>query len=113
MTLLIWAIAAAAPLAPNRTWSDTNLALFGRLGQRTAISLGVEREDRRTAVDTRIEARLDQRLSLKLRTFIAFAATPNANFREKWGIAGGLEADVTSFAMLLADVRHEIGRAHV
>lgn len=70
------------------------------------MSLGAEREDRQTAADTRLEARIDQRLGSGLRTYIAVAATPDANFREKWGATGGMEIDVASFATLLVDLRH-------
>ena len=108
-----WGVAAAQSFShvtfqnrPSRTWSDTSLAIFGNLGSGTAISLGGEREDRRTATDTRLEARIDQRLGPTLRTYVAVAATPNANFREKWGITGGIEADVANFMTLLADLRH-------
>ena len=91
---------------PSRTWADTSFAFFGNVGRTTAVSFGVEREDRRTATDTRFEARLDQQFGSGLRGYVAVAATPNANFREKWGVTGGVEADVASFATLLADVRH-------
>ena len=91
---------------PGRTWSDTTVAIFGQLAPATALALAAEREDRRTAVDTRLELRLDQGLGPHVRTFVAFATTPHADFREKWGVTGGVEADVTSFATLLADLRH-------
>lgn len=108
-----WGFAAAQSFShvtfqnqPSRTWADTSLSVFGNIGPATAVSFGAEREDRQTATDTRLEARIDQRLGSGLRTYIAVAATPNANFREKWGVTGGLEVDVASFATLLADLRH-------
>jgi YaiO family outer membrane protein len=108
-----WGFAAAQSFShvtfanrPSRTWADTSFAVFGNVGRETAISFGVEREDRRTATDTRFEARLDQQFGSALRGYVAVAATPNANFREKWGVTGGIEADVASFATLLADIRH-------
>jgi YaiO family outer membrane protein len=108
-----WGLAAAQSFSrvtfanrPSQTWADTSFAIFGNIGRTTALSVGVEREDRRTATDTRFEARIDQQLRPSLRTYVAVAATPNANFREKWGVTGGVEADVASFATLLADLRH-------
>lgn len=91
---------------PSQTWYDSSVALFGGIGPATLVALTAEREDRRTFVDTRVEARIDHRFGNSFRTFMAFAATPNANFREKWGVTAGVEADVASFVTLLADLRH-------
>lgn len=91
---------------PGQTWYDTSIALFGGVGPATSVAFSVEREDRRIFVDTRVDARIDHRFGNKFRTFVAFAMTPNANFREKWGVTAGVEGDVTSFATLLADLRH-------
>ncbi|HKY82939.1 MAG TPA: YaiO family outer membrane beta-barrel protein [Sphingobium sp.] len=91
---------------PSRTWSNTTLGIYGRITPGTTVALAAEREDRRMAVDTRIEGRIDQRLGLHARAFVAFARTPDADFREKWGVTGGVEADVASFVTLLADLRH-------
>lgn len=91
---------------PSQTWSTTTLALFGHVGPGTTLSLAGEREDRQSFVDTRIEGRLDQRMGGKVRAYLAVSGTPHADFREKWGVGGGVEADVTPYATLLADVRH-------
>lgn len=91
---------------PSQTWGTTSFATFGSLGPGTTLSFEAEREDRQTAIDTRLEARLDQRISSRVRTFVAFSATPHADFRERWGVTGGVEADVLPFATLIADLRH-------
>lgn len=90
----------------SQTWYDTNIALFGAIDSKTSAALTVEREDRRSFADTRLETRIDHRFGNKFRTFLALAATPNANFREKWGVTAGMEADIASFATVLADLRH-------
>ncbi|HKT77702.1 MAG TPA: YaiO family outer membrane beta-barrel protein [Sphingobium sp.] len=94
------------PGRSGRTWSTTSFAAFGGLAPGTTLSLEADREDRQTAIDTRVEARLDQRVSSRVRAFVAFAATPHADFRERWGVSGGVEADIAPFATLIADLRH-------
>jgi len=91
---------------PSRTWSTTTLGVFGQIGRGTNLSLEGEREDRGTAIDTHLLARIDQQFSKGWRGHIAVAGTPSADFREQWSIRGGLEADVGKRLTLLADVRH-------
>lgn len=91
---------------PGRTWSTTTLGAFGQVGRGTNLSFEGEREDRGTAVDTHLLARIDQQFSKSWRGHIAAAVTPGADFREQWSIRGGLEADVGRRVTLLADVRH-------
>lgn len=90
----------------SQNWTSTTLAVFGRVARGTTLALAAEREDRRSFVDTRIEGRIDEQIGSQIRTYIAVAGTPHADFREKWGISGGIEADAAPFATLLADVRH-------
>ncbi|AMK25450.1 YaiO family outer membrane beta-barrel protein [Sphingobium sp. TKS] len=91
---------------PSRTWSTTTLAAYGRVAQGTVLALAAEREDRQSFTDTRIEGRIDQRIGPHIRAYAALAVTPHADFREKWSASGGIEADVTSYATLLGDLRH-------
>ncbi|KEQ51378.1 YaiO family outer membrane beta-barrel protein [Sphingobium chlorophenolicum] len=91
---------------PSQTWSATTLAAFGRVAPGTVLAVAAEREDRQSFVDTRIEGRIDRRFGPHVRAYAAVAATPKADFREKWGVSGGVEADVTRYATLLADLRH-------
>lgn len=91
---------------PSRTWSTTTLAAYGRVAPGTVLALAAEREDRQSFTDTRIEGRIDQSFGPHIRAYAALAATPHADFREKWGVSGGVEADVTPYATLLADLRH-------
>lgn len=90
----------------DRTWSTTTLSVFGKVAPGTTLSLQAEREDRQIAIDTRLEARIDQRFGGGLSGHVAIAGTPNADFRERFGIAAGIEARLTSRLTLLADVRH-------
>jgi len=90
----------------DRTWSTTTLSVFGKVARDTTLSLQAEREDRQTAIDTRVEARIDQRFGGGVSGHVAISGTPNADFRERFGIAAGIEATLTSRLTLLADVRH-------
>lgn len=91
---------------PSQSWSTTTVAAFGHVGQGTVLAVSAEREDRQIFTDTRIEARIDQSFGPHIRAYAAVAATPHADFREKWGVSGGIEADVTPYATLLGDLRH-------
>lgn len=90
---------------PDRTWWSTTLGAFGQVARGTTLSFEGEREDRGTAVDTHLLARIDQQFSPGWRGHVAATVTPGADFREKWSIRGGLEADVGRVT-LLADARH-------
>ena len=91
---------------PSRTWSTTTLAAYGRVAQGTVLAFAAEREDRQSFTDTRLEGRIDQRIGPHIRAYAALAVTPRADFREKWSASGGIEADVTSYATLIGDLRH-------
>jgi YaiO family outer membrane protein len=91
---------------PDRTWWTTTFGAFGEVARGTTLSFEGEREDRGTAVDTHLLARIDQQFSRALRGHVAAAITPKADFREQWSLRGGLEADVGGRVTLLADARH-------
>lgn len=91
---------------PDRTWWSTTLGAFAEVAGGTNLSFEGEREDRGTAVDTHLLARIDQQFSPGWRGHVAVAVTPEADFREKWSIRGGLEADLGGRVTLLADARH-------
>ena len=98
----------------DRTWSTTTVAVFGKVAPDTTLALQAEREDRQTAIDTRLEARIDQRFGGGISGHVAISGTPNADFRERFGIAAGIEATLTPRLTLLADVRHaDYGGARV
>lgn len=91
---------------PDRNWWTTTLGAFGEVARGTTLSFEGEREDRGTAVDTHLLARVDQQFAPGWRGHVAAAVTPDADFREKWSVRGGLEADLGKRLTLLADVRH-------
>jgi len=90
----------------DRTWSTTMIAGFGAIGPATTLTLTGEREDRQTAVDTRLEARIDQQFGGGISGHVAIAGTPHADFRERFSVGAGVEAPVMAGLTLLADVRH-------
>lgn len=98
----------------ERSWWATTVGLFGEIAQGATLAAEVEREDRETAVDTRLFARLDYRLTPQLRGYVAAAATPDADFRERWSVRGGIEGDVLPNLTLGADLRYaDYGGANV
>lgn len=87
------------------TWSTLRLGVDWRATAATTVSGEVDREDRDGATDTRLALRLDRRLSPWLRGYVAASATPEADFRERWRIAAGGEADLIGPLTLRIDVR--------
>lgn len=99
---------------PDSNWWTTTLGAFGEVTPGTTLSVEGEREDRGFAVDTHLLARVDQQFSPGWRGYVAAAITPRANFRERWSLRGGIEADLDRRLTLLADVRHaDYGPIHV
>lgn len=90
----------------KRTWWTTTVGAYAEMARGATLSAEVEREDREVAVDTHLLARIDYRFSAGLRGYLAAGATPEASFREKWSVRGGIEADVLPNLTLGADVRH-------
>lgn len=98
----------------RQTWLSTTLAFFGTVARNTTVSLQAEREDRQSAVDTRIEARVDQRFGRRIVGHLSIAGTPNADFRERLSVAAGIDATITPAIAILADVRRaDYGRGVV
>ena len=90
----------------DRTWWTTSFGVFASVSNATTLSLEAEREDRDIAVDTRIAARIDQQFAPGWRGHLTAAVTPQADFRERWSVSGGVEADIGSNLTLLLDARH-------
>lgn len=87
------------------TWSTQRLGVNWRAGEATTVSGEVDREDRDVSIDTRLALRLDRRLSPWLRGYVAASATPDADFRERWRVATGGEADLIGPLTLRIDLR--------
>nr|WP_246352358.1 YaiO family outer membrane beta-barrel protein [Sphingomonas xinjiangensis] len=106
----IYANQAVARVSLDRgahsTWWNTTVGAFGTVLPGTTVSAEVEREDRSGTVDTRLTARADQRFTASLRGYLGLAATPHADFRERWSVRGGLEFDLLGPLTLLMDARH-------
>jgi YaiO family outer membrane protein len=98
----------------ERTWWTTTLGVFGDIAEGATLSAEIEREDREVAIDTRMLARLDYRFSPQWRGYVAAGGTPNADFRERWSVRGGVEGEVIGNLSLGADLRHaDYGNANI
>ncbi|MCW6533708.1 YaiO family outer membrane beta-barrel protein [Sphingomonas lycopersici] len=104
----MWSEVSGVTLASgaSRTWWTIGGSAYTQIGARTSISGEVEREARQSRVDTHLQARIDQQFSPHLRGYLAVGGTPDADFREKWSVRGGVEVDVVKGVTLLADARH-------
>ena len=99
---------------PERTWWTTTVGIFSGVAEGATLGAEIEREDREVAVDTRLIARLDYRFSPQWRGYLAAGGTPDADFRERWSLRGGMEADVLPNLTLGADLRHaNYGGPHI
>ena len=90
----------------SRDWYDTGLSVAAPVGRDTMIGMAVNREDRAGMVDTRMELRIDQRFGQNAAGYLSVAMTPNADFRERWGLRAGGEARVQDWLTLTLDARY-------
>jgi YaiO family outer membrane protein len=88
----------------RREWADTIVTLAVPLSPRTTISTDLERENRAGIVDVRGLVRLDRRFA-RGAAYVAVSATPDADFRERWGLRAGGEVAVAPMLMLTGDIR--------
>ena len=88
----------------SSTWYNSTLSGFGQIDPATTLTGTVNHEDR-TRSDTRLSLRANRRVG-KANIYLEGSATPHADFRERWGIAGGGEASLSHAVDALLDVRH-------
>ena len=90
----------------NNRWHQTIAGLTVAAGNKATLSGMIDREDRTVAVDTRIGLRTDMNFGNARYVYVAASVTPNADFREKWGLRAGGEAGVAKTINLTADLRY-------
>ena len=90
----------------SNRWHQTIVGLTVAAGNRATLSGVIDREDRTVAVDTRIGLRTDMNFGNARYAYVAASVTPNADFREKWGLRAGGEAGVAKTINLTADLRY-------
>ena len=90
----------------HSTWYDTTATLGLPVSRRFTLSLQGDREDRGKSIDTVLQMRVDGRLGAGTFGYLAISATPNANFRERWGLRGGGEILVARPVALTIDLRY-------
>lgn len=90
----------------NRTWYDTAAALAVPIGSGGSLGGQIDRESREGPVDTRLELRFDQRIGRSAGAYLAVAATPHADFRERRSISGGGEVAASRIVTLTFDLRY-------
>ncbi|MBC2778133.1 YaiO family outer membrane beta-barrel protein [Parasphingopyxis marina] len=90
----------------KRTWYETTLGAYVRASDRLSLGGEVERADRVFATDVTGRVRADMALGDATRGYVSISATPNADFREQWGVRAGVEQDVGAAITLLADFRY-------
>lgn len=89
----------------DRTWWTAGASAYVTAARGTTLSAEIEREERGRLIDTHLLARVDHAFSSDFRGYLAFAATPAADFREKWSIRAGIESELTAGLTLLVDAR--------
>lgn len=90
----------------RRTWYDSMAALSARVSPRTTLTGEVTREDRAGLVDTHLALTGATRLSDGASATLTVTATPNAQFREKFGLRAGTDIALTRHLALVAQARY-------
>ena len=100
------ALSDVATRSGSNRWHQTIVGLTVTAGNKATLSGMIDREDRTVAVDTRIGLRADMNFGNARYAYVAASVTPNADFREKWGLRAGGEAGVAKTINLTADLRY-------
>ena len=87
-------------------WYETTATLAIPLSRRLTVSWQADREERATSTDTVLHMRVDRRFGAGAVGYLAISGTPNANFRERWGLRGGGEILVARPVALSIDLRY-------
>jgi YaiO family outer membrane protein len=89
----------------TRHWYATTATVAAPVSQRASISMDIEREQRSPVVDLRGQLRLDRRFGAGT-AYVSASVTPDADFREHWGVRAGGEVPVAPMLMLTGELRY-------
>ena len=87
----------------SSTWNSQELAVAVDLSGADTLALGIARE-KRSAVDTRLRARIDHRIDAGS-IYLAASAVPDPDFQERWSVGGGGELNIARNVSVLVDMR--------
>lgn len=104
---LVQSISGVAVRGGRTTWYETIAGFSVPLGRRTTIASEIDREARGpNGVDLRLSARIDRRIGRYGVAYFEVAGTPNANFREDWGVRAGADFATTRWLAATLDLRY-------
>lgn len=87
-------------------WHQTIIGLSVPLREGAVLSGAIDRESRAGPVDMRIDLRADIGFGYRDHVFAGLSMTPNADFREKWGLRAGGEVGVANALIVTVDLRY-------
>ena len=90
----------------SKKWHQTVAGLTVPMGAGAALSAAIDRESRAGPVDTRIELRADMSFGTARYAYASATVTPDADFREYWGLRAGGEAGVAQTVNVTVDLRY-------
>ncbi len=91
---------------PERNWQDTMVTLVHRPSDRVALTAEVEHSKRFGLTDVFLQARADFRIGKRAGGYLGLTATPNADFKEKFGVRAGASGGVAPGVELGIDTRY-------
>ena len=100
------ALSSVAINGENKGWHQTIVGLAVPIHDRAALSGAIDRENRTGPVDTRIDLRADMNFGDNRYGYASASITPNADFREKWGVRAGGEVGVAKRVSVTVDLRY-------
>lgn len=90
----------------SNNWYQTIVGLSAPIAAVAVLSGAIDRESRSGPVDTRFDLRADMNVGDARYAYVSVSATPNADFREKWGVRAGGEVGVNKTFIVTADLRY-------
>ena len=92
--------------ANDSDWSETELALTWRPDDRSGYTVQANHARRFGLSDTTLQLRGDWRIGARAGGYAAVVVTPDADFRERFGVRAGLEGGVARGVALGVDTRY-------
>ena len=90
----------------SNRWHQSIVGLSAPIAAGATMSGSIDRESRTGPVDTRLDLRADMSFGSARSAYVAVSATPNADFREKWGVRAGGDVSLNKAFSVTVDLRY-------
>ena len=90
----------------SNRWHQLIVGLSAPIAAGATMAGSIDRESRTGPVDTRLDWRADMGFGDRKSAYVAVSTTPNADFREKWGVRAGGDIGLNKAFNITVDLRY-------